>query len=79
MVNETIYGHLAKYAEQGNLDLSRVIPKEKIKIFEKEFKRESEEKSLGEWKKSLTEDFQFYEIRILINHFTFLKNNTSKD
>ncbi len=79
LVNETIYGHLAKYAEQGNLDLSRVIPKEKIKIFEKEFKRESEEKSLGEWKKSLTEDFQFYEIRILINHFTFLKNNTSKD
>ncbi len=79
LVNETIYGHLAKYAEQGNLDLSRVIPKEKIKIFEKEFKRESEEKSLGEWRKSLTEDFQFYEIRILINHFTFLKNNTSKD
>ena len=31
LVTETIYGHLAKFAEQGLLDLKRIFDKEKIK------------------------------------------------
>ena len=69
LVTETIFGHLAKFAEQGLLDLSRIFAKEKIKTFEKEFKKNSYE-TLNDWKKALPSDFEFNEIRLLLNHFT---------
>ncbi|AZI34091.1 helix-turn-helix domain-containing protein [Kaistella carnis] len=69
LVTETIFGHLAKFAEQGLLDLSRIFAKEKIKTFEKEFKKNSYE-TLNDWKKALPNDFEFNEIRLLLNHFT---------
>ncbi|AZI66665.1 AAA family ATPase [Kaistella daneshvariae] len=68
LVPETIYGHLAKFAEQGLLDISRIFAKEKINIFEKEFKQNQFD-SLNEWKKVLPNDFEFNEIRLLLNHF----------
>ena len=68
LVPETIYGHLAKFAEQGLLDISRIFAKEKIKIFEDEYKQNQFE-SLNEWKKALPNDFEFNEIRLLLNHF----------
>jgi len=74
LVPETIYGHLAKFAEQGLLDISRIFAKEKINIFEKEFKQNQFE-SLNEWKKALPNDFEFNEIRLLLNHFN---HKTSK-
>lgn len=70
LVNETVYGHLAKFAEQGLLDLKRIFPKEKIKIFEKEFKNNPQE-NLTEWKKILPKEFEFNEIRILLNHYNY--------
>ena len=73
LVTETIYGHLAKFAEQGLLDLTRVFDKEKIKTFEKEFKKNSSVETLSDWKKILPNDFEFNEIRILINHFNYRK------
>ncbi|CAD7810339.1 ATP-dependent RecD-like DNA helicase [Chryseobacterium aquaeductus] len=69
LVKETVLGHLAKFAEQGLLDLSRVITSDKIKTFEKAFKTDPKE-TLNEWKNALPNDFDFNEIRILINHFT---------
>lgn len=39
LVKETIIGHLAKFAEQGLLDISRVITSDKIKVFEDIFIR----------------------------------------
>ena len=75
LVTETIYGHLAKFAEQGLLDLTRVFDKEKIKTFEKEFKKNSSVETLSDWKKILPNDFEFNEIRILINHFNYRKNS----
>ena len=69
LVTETIYGHLAKFAEQGLLDLTRIFDKQKIITFEKEFKNNSYE-NLNEWKKALSNDFEFNEIRLLLNHFT---------
>ena len=74
LVTETIYGHLAKFAEQGLLDLTRVFDKEKIKTFEKEFKKNSSVETLSDWKKILPNDFEFNEIRILINHFNYRKS-----
>ena len=73
LVTETIYGHLAKFAEQGLLDLTRVFDKEKIKTFEKEFKKNSNVETLSDWKKILPNDFEYNEIRILINHFNYRK------
>ena len=75
LVTETIYGHLAKFAEQGLLDLTRVFDKEKIKTFEKEFKKNAPHETLSDWKKVLPNDFEFNEIRILLNHFNYRKNN----
>ena len=74
LVTETIYGHLAKFAERGLLDLTRIFDKEKIKIFEKEFKKNSDYETLSEWKKVLPNDFEFNEIRLLLNHFHYKKS-----
>ena len=72
LVKETIFGHLAKFAEQGLLDISRVIVKDKISFFEKEF-HASQHETLSDWKNALPSDFEYNEIRILINHFTYQK------
>ncbi|MDQ0783071.1 helix-turn-helix domain-containing protein [Chryseobacterium sp. W4I1] len=72
LVKETVIGHLAKFAEQGLLDISRVITSDKIKAFENEFYKNPHE-TLTEWKNALPNDFEFNEIRILINHYTFKK------
>ncbi|WP_346986477.1 helix-turn-helix domain-containing protein [Chryseobacterium sp. POE27] len=72
LVKETVIGHLAKFAEQGLLDISRVITSDKIKAFESVFKNDPKE-TLTEWKNALPNDFEFNEIRILINHFNYQK------
>jgi len=72
LVKETVIGHLAKFAEQGLLDISRVITSDKIKAFENEFYKNPHE-TLTEWKNALPNDFEFNEIRILINHYNYKK------
>lgn len=72
LVNETIFGHLAKFAEQGVLDIERIITQEKIEIFRKEFDSAAYS-TLTEWKNALPNEFEFNEIRLLINHFTYLR------
>jgi len=74
VVNETIFGHLAKFAEQGLLDIKRVVAKEKITTFEKLFKENPDFSTLSEWKNALPKEFEFNEIRILLNHFNYFKN-----
>lgn len=76
LVKETILGHLAKFAEQGLLNISRIITSDKIKAFEAEFSQNSHE-TLNEWKNALPKDFEFNEIRILINHFTYQKTKNN--
>lgn len=76
LVKETVIGHLAKFAEQGLLDISRVITTDKIKAFEEIFYKDPKE-TLTEWKNVLPNDFEFNEIRILINHFNY-QNEKSK-
>ncbi|KPH12592.1 helix-turn-helix domain-containing protein [Chryseobacterium sp. ERMR1:04] len=72
LVKETVIGHLAKFAEQGLLDISRVITTDKIKAFEDVFYKTPHE-TLTEWKNALPSSFEFNEIRILINHYNFKK------
>lgn len=72
LVTETIFGHLSKFAEQGLLDITRIFDKEKIEIFENEFKNNSYE-SLNDWKKVLPHDFEFNEIRLLLSHYIYRK------
>jgi hypothetical protein len=72
LVKETVIGHLAKFAEQGLLDISRVITADKIKAFETEFYKNPHE-TLSEWKTALPNEFEFNEIRILINHYNYKK------
>ncbi|MCD1116146.1 helix-turn-helix domain-containing protein [Chryseobacterium turcicum] len=76
LVKETVIGHLAKFAEQGLLDISRVITSDKIKAFQEMFHREPKE-TLNEWKTALPNNFEFNEIRILINHFTHQKEKNN--
>ena len=78
LVNETVYGHLAKFAEQGVLDISRIIAKEKIEIFEKEFLKNPDFATLTEWKNGIPGDFEFHEIRILLNHFGHEKSKPAE-
>lgn len=72
LVKETVIGHLAKFAEQGLLDIARVITTDKIKAFEDVFYKTPHE-TLTEWKNALPSNFEFNEIRILINHYNFKK------
>ena len=74
VLTETIYGHLAKFADQGLLDIKRIFDKEKIKTFQTEFKKSSKHETLSDWKKVLPNDFEFNEIRLLLNHFNHQKS-----
>ncbi|MFC0426792.1 helix-turn-helix domain-containing protein [Chryseobacterium scophthalmum] len=76
LVKETVIGHLAKFAEQGLLDIARVITSDKIKAFKEIFHRDPKE-NLTDWKAALPNDFEFNEIRILINHFTYQKEKNN--
>ncbi|MBO6183667.1 MAG: helix-turn-helix domain-containing protein [Chryseobacterium sp.] len=76
LVKETVIGHLAKFAEQGLLDIARVITSDKIKAFKEMFHRDPKE-TLNEWKAALPNNFEFNEIRILINHFTYQKEKNN--
>jgi ATP-dependent DNA helicase PIF1 len=78
LVKETVIGHLAKFAEQGLLDIARVITSDKIKAFKEMFHRDPKE-NLTDWKTALPNDFEFNEIRILINHFTYQKEKNNSE
>ncbi|MBP7173597.1 MAG: helix-turn-helix domain-containing protein [Cloacibacterium sp.] len=78
LVISTIYGHLAKFSEQGLLDLTRVFDKQKIEEFQKVF-HENPQDNLTSWKQVLSNDFEYNEIRVLWNHFEFLKNKNENN
>ena len=54
------------------MDLTRIFDKEKLKTFEKEFDQNWEKhQSLSDWKNALPKEFEFNEIRLLLNHYEF--------
>ncbi|HTG57084.1 MAG TPA: helix-turn-helix domain-containing protein, partial [Niabella sp.] len=66
----TILGHLAKMAAVGVLALDRLFNQEDIKLFETRFTQHNF-KSITEWKQALPDSWDYNEIRILINHYTY--------
>lgn len=75
VLNATVVGHFAKFAETGILkkdDLKRILPKEKIKTFEELHKKQTFE-TLNDWKKELPDDFDYGEVRLLWTFFDFQK------
>ena len=72
----TIYGHLAKMAATGVVDISRIFSEEKIAIFKKVYDYKRYE-SLNDWKENLPQNFEYNEIRLLVNHFDYLKEKKS--
>ncbi len=67
----TIFGHLAKFAEQGILsqeDLLRLVTKEKIDQFRKTY-QENPQENLNDWKSALPKEFEYHEIRLLWMYF----------
>lgn len=72
IVAGTVYGHLAKMASLGVVDIGRLFSQEKINLFEEKFKQQSFE-SVNEWKTFLNDEFDYGELRLLLNHFSYLK------
>lgn len=67
IMDATVIGHFSKFAEQGVLgekEIARILPKEKIEIFQKEYAKGPEE-TLNAWKTRLPADFDYGEIRLL--------------
>lgn len=77
-LKETAFGHLAKFASQGLLDMTRIFSDKKLKTFEKIFEKEEEIETLTDWKNALPKEFEFNEIRLLLNHFTYLKEKKAE-
>jgi ATP-dependent DNA helicase PIF1 len=66
----TILGHLAKMASVGVLTLERLFSQEDIRLFETRFTQHSF-KNITEWKQALPDSWDYNEIRILVNHYTY--------
>lgn len=66
----TILGHLAKMASVGVLSLERLFSQEDIRLFETRFSKHNF-KSITEWKNALPDSWDYNEIRILVNHYTY--------
>lgn len=78
LVKETVYGHLVKFAEQGVLDLKRLITQEKMDVFRQQFEKDPKPATITEWKNTLPDGFEFHEIRLLLGHHEYLKNRNEK-
>lgn len=77
MAVSTILGHLAKMADVGVLDIHKLFTAEKIRIFKEQF-TQHDFPGLTQWKTVLPEDFDFNEIRVLLNHFNYQKAKIAK-
>ena len=71
MVVETIAGHLAHYVEIGELDINKVMPKEKIDKISEYFLK-SESILLAPAKETLGEYASYGELKLVMNHLVFL-------
>lgn len=75
LMKSTIYGHLAEFASKGLLEIERIVPKERLEIFGKAFAKDKMDWNLTQWRNFLPSEFEFQELGLLVNHFTFLAKN----
>lgn len=72
----TIYGHFAKVAAVGILNIKQIFSEEQLMKFKTAFDN-SDLSSLTN-AKQLLPDFEFHELRVLLNHFGYLKKKVAK-
>ena len=61
----TIYGHIARFVEHGDYEATDFVDKEKCDIMEEYF-RDTEDKSLNAAREVLGDDFEFWELRMVL-------------
>lgn len=71
----TVFGHLDKYAGQGELEIERLIASDKIQNFEEKFEKNKEVQLLKEWKELLPDGFEYHEIRLLLSYYNWLESS----
>lgn len=65
----TVYGHFARVAQVGILDIHRLFSEEQLRVFNKAF--EPDKWASVTAAKAALPVFEFHELRVLINHFTY--------
>ena len=65
LAESTIYGHIARFVEQGEYDAVDFVDAEKCALIEEYF-RETEDKSLTAAREVLGDDFEFWELRMVL-------------
>ena len=58
LVTSTVYGHLAKMAELGLVDMERIFDRKRIRIFEDQYREEAFD-NLSDWKKHYRMNLNF--------------------
>ncbi|MGJ7032128.1 helix-turn-helix domain-containing protein [Niabella hirudinis] len=72
----TVYGHFARVAQVGILNINTLFSEEQLGVFNNAFEP-------GKWPsvtaaKSALPVFEFHELRVLINHFTYWANKATQ-
>lgn len=65
LATSTIYGHIARFVEQGEYDAVDFVDKDKCAVIEEYF-RDTEDKSLTAAREVLGDDFEFWELRMVL-------------
>jgi len=69
LVVPTIYGHIARFVEQGEYEATDFMEKEKYDIV-REYFLETEDKSMNAARDVLGDDFEFWELRMVLAEMT---------
>ncbi|MCD2424885.1 AAA family ATPase [Niabella pedocola] len=72
----TIYGHFAQVAQVGILDIQRLFSEEQLQVFNKAFEPDKWPSVTAA--KAALPVFEFHELRVLINHFTYWAGKEKK-
>jgi PIF1-like helicase/Helix-turn-helix domain/Helicase len=60
----TIFGHLAKFVEKGELDITDVIPLDKLQLIDKKLPKTVDKKVLNDMRSALNNEYSFDELRL---------------
>jgi PIF1-like helicase/Helix-turn-helix domain/HRDC domain len=72
LVQSTIEGHLAFWIERGELNIDRVVPRERQKIIGEQLAKTAD-RSLKSVKETLGRDYSYGEIKMILAHLSFRK------
>jgi len=61
---QTIFGHLVKYVEKGDLQVEELIDMDKLKLIYSKLQGKNDFESLTAMRSYLHEEFEFHELRL---------------